>query len=275
VEPANVASSGKNMTITKTIRVLALIITIQLPTPSFNAQSRPAGPGDVLTQARNIYYNLRRQGFNGFQATIEPNWEVILADTATEENLKVFRAVHFSMTVDARGAVTLRHEVDEKQRTKLKPYLTQIHDDVQRLLAGFFRTWSFFMIDSAFPETQIKIESVGKQHIVSYSFRSDNVVLNMSPDFVLTEGRFAGPTSRRVINPIFEMTSDGFLLTGYHIVFEPVAAGVRSTLDTRVEYQDISGMKLPNKIHIKGTYGSEPTEAELKFSQYVVTPRTN
>ena len=222
-----------------------------------------------------MYYNLRRQSFNGFQATIEPNWEVILADTATEENLKVFRAVHFFMTVDARGAVTLRHEVDEKQRTKVKPYLSQIHDDVQRLLAGFFRTWSFFMIDSAFPETQIKLERVGAQHIVSYTFRSDQVVLNMSPDFVLTEGRFSGPTSRRVINPIFQMTSEGFVLTGYQTVFEPVAAGVRSTLETRVEYQDVTGMKLPNKIHIKGMYGSEPIEAELRFTQYVLPPRSN
>jgi hypothetical protein len=29
-------------------------------------------------------------------------------------------------------------------------------------------------------------------------------------------------------------------------------------------------MKLPSKIHIKGMYGAEPIEAELRFSQYVL-----
>jgi len=257
--------------IAKIIRVL--VFTILLPVPLGNAQSRPVRSEELLTHARKIYYNLRRLGFNGFQATIEPNWEVILADTATEENLKVFSAVHFFITVDAQGTVTLRHEVDEKQRTRVKPYVTQIHDDVLRLVAGFFRTWSFFTIDSPFPDTQIKIESVGTQHFVSYTFRSDQVVLDMSPDYVLTEGRFVGPTSRRVVNPIFEMTPDGFVLTGYHTVLEPVAAGVRSTMDTRVEYQDVGGMKLPSKIQIKGMYGSEPIEAELKFTRYVPNSR--
>ena len=66
---------------------------------------------DVPVRARSSYYNLSRKGFKGFTATVDPNWEIILANAATSENLKVFRDVKFSMVVDADGVVTVRHEL--------------------------------------------------------------------------------------------------------------------------------------------------------------------
>lgn len=95
----------------------------------------------LIGQARGAYYSLARQGFKGFKAHIEPNWEVILAHTATQENLKVFRAVRFSMVVDATGAVKVSHEVDDTDKPRVELYLKQIHDNVERLVAGFFGTW--------------------------------------------------------------------------------------------------------------------------------------
>lgn len=75
--------------------------------------SQRPGNQALIAQTRGAYYSLTRQRFKGFKATIEPNWEVILAHTATQENLKVFRAVRFSMVVDATGAVKVTHEVDD------------------------------------------------------------------------------------------------------------------------------------------------------------------
>src|SRR4051794_12201379 len=66
---------------------------------------------DVIGQARREYYSLANRGVKCFRATIEPNWEVTLGTTATRENLKVFRALSFSMTFDAGGVVTVSHKV--------------------------------------------------------------------------------------------------------------------------------------------------------------------
>src|SRR5688572_29792766 len=100
------------------------------------------GDQDVIGQARDAYYNLARQGFYGFEAALVPNWEVILGPTATKENLKVFRALRFSMAVDARGAVTINHAVVSSDRTRLQSYIKQIDYNFQRLVRGVFGTWA-------------------------------------------------------------------------------------------------------------------------------------
>jgi hypothetical protein len=244
---------------------LMSIVILHLFSSSASPQERAVNAEKVITEARAAYYSLTRHGFNGFQAAIEPDWKVILADTATKENLKVFRALRFSMIVDASGAVTVNREFGSPQ-----PSVKQLHDHIQRLLSSFFGSWAFYMISSPFPEFQSKIERVENGYRLSYRVQSTDVILSMSSDFLITEGQLSDSTARRTIGPVFQKTSEGFVLLGYHTVFEPRAQGNKTTLDTTIEYHDVGGMRLPSKIHIKGMYGVEPVEADLRFSQYVL-----
>lgn len=247
--------------------LLILALTVQVypwERPSGQTVTSP----DVLSQARSAYYSLTRKGFKGFTATVEPNWEVILAQTATPASLKVFRAVRFSMVADANGAVTVSHEVDADARNpKLQPVVNRIHNDVQGLVTGFFNTWRIFVVNSPFPETenQIKIQHTDKQYHLSYTTQSGNVTIAMTRDFLITEWNFSGPTVKRTVKPQFQKTADGFLLTGYQGVFEPIGDGIKTTLDFHIDYQDVSGMKVPLKLRLSGMHGSEPVEAELVF----------
>jgi hypothetical protein len=252
----------------KLIGPLALLITIYQLTASVSGQSASAGSEDVIGQARRSYYSLPRHGFNGFEATIEPNWKITLGPTATPENLKIFPALHFTVTVDATGAATVT-QVAAGQKTKIEPYVKQIHDHMQQLVARFFRTWALFMISSPFPDSQIKIERFDNRYRLLYAVQSAEVRLTMTHDLLIEELRITDPMSRRTVNPVFRNTSDGLVLTGYRTVFEPVGPGSKSTLQTMIDYRDVSGLKLPNKIHITGMNGVEPIEAELKFNQYV------
>jgi hypothetical protein len=94
-------------------------------TASVDAGDHPVAKQGVIGQARSAYYNLTSKGFKGFTATVEPNWEAILANTATPENLKLFRAVRFSMVVGANGAVTVRHEVGaHAAKLNLQPFFS-------------------------------------------------------------------------------------------------------------------------------------------------------
>jgi len=144
----------------KLIRALGSLLTILALTVSVDAGAHPVADKGMIGQARSAYYNLTSKGFKGFTATVKPNWKLILADTGTKENLKVFRAVRFSMVVDANGAVTVRHEVSANAtKLNLQPFVNKIQYDVERLISGFFNIWRIFVVNSPFPETeQIKIE---------------------------------------------------------------------------------------------------------------------
>jgi len=255
----------------KPIAALVLFASISSLTATVSAQS-VSSDQDVVHQARRAYYNLARLGFSGFQATIEPNWEVTLGYAANPDNLTVFRDVRFSMNVDARGAVTLTHEVTGSQKTRVERYAKEIHNNVQRLVAGVFGTWAFFMIRSPFPESQIQILTLNKEYRLFYTEESTEVILTLTSDFLVAEAKLNGSTSRRTITPVFQKTSEGLLLTGYHTVSQPVGQGGKTTLYVKIEYEVVSGMKLPSKIHLKGMHGIEPIEAELRFNQYVPNP---
>lgn len=243
----------------------ALLIVLVL-TASVSPQT--ATNQDVVSRARSAYYSLARKGFKGFTAAVEPNWEAILAQTATPQNLKIFRAVRFAMAVDENGAVTVTHEVDTNASSvELQPTVNRIHYDVQRLVTGFFNTWRIFVVTSPFPETenQIKIENSGKQYRASYTTQSGEVTITMTDDLSLKEWSLSTSTLKRTVKPQFQKTADGLLLTDYKQIFEPVGDGIRTTLDFHIQYQDLNGMKVPQKVRLSGMHGSEPVEAELTF----------
>lgn len=240
----------------------ALFIILALNVVVYHQDQSPAKQ-DVITAARNGYYNLARKGFKGFTATVEPNWEVILAQTATAETLKTFRAVRFSMVVDENGAVTVSHEAGPNAASA--EVVNRIHNDVQRLVTGFFNTWRNFVVSSPFPETEIKIENQGKQYRVSYANQSGDVTIALTNDLLIREWNLSSPAVRRTVKPQFQKTADGLLLTDYKQIFEPVGEGIKTTLDFHIQYQDCNGLKVPQKVRLSGTHGSEPVEAELTF----------
>ena len=253
----------------KLSRAPGFLLTIVALTTSVYPDKQSPANQEVISQARSAYYNLARKGFKGFTATIEPNWEVILGQTATPASLKIFRALQFSMVVDANGAVTVTHEVGaDAAKPDLQPTVNRIHYDIQRLGTGFFNTWRIFAVNSPFPEaaSDLKIENVGKQYRVSYPTQSGVVTIAMNSDLLLTEWNLSAPTAKRTVKPKFQKTVDGLLLTGYHGVFEPTGPGIKTTLDFQIEYQDVSGMKVPRKLRFNGMHGSEPVEAELVFT---------
>jgi hypothetical protein len=235
-------------------------------TVSTFAHHRSATNQDVISRARSTYYSLARKGFKGFTASVEPNWEVILAQTATPANLKIFRAVRFSMVVDENGAVTVTHEVDANASSSdLQPTVNRILSDLQRLVTGFFNTWRIFVVTSPLPETQIRIANSGKQYRASYTTPAGDVTITINDDFSIKEWNLATPTVKRTVKPQFQKTADGLLLTDYKQIFEPIGDGIRTTLDVHIQYQDLNGMKVPQKVRLSGMHGSEPVEAELTF----------
>lgn len=250
-------------------RTLVTLLTILALTVSAQPRGQANTNNEVLNRARGAYYSLARKGFKGFTAAVEPNWEVILAHTATPKTLAIFRAVQFSLAVDANGAATVTHEVGANAKPELQETADRIQSDVQRLVAGFFNTWRIFVVNSPFPETEIQIENPGALYKLSHTTQAGNVTIMMDGDLTIKEWSLTGPTVKRTVKPKFQKTPDGFLLTSYQGTFEPVGEGLKTTLDFQIEYQDAGGMKLPQKVRLSGMHGSEPVEAELVFRMNV------
>lgn len=254
------------------MRMAAAFVAIAVLAIVATGQSVSTDENDVIGRARESYYNLPKHGFNGFKASIEPNWEVILGPTATPENLKVFRAFRFSMIVDAKGNVTVSHEVVNPDKLRVEPYINQIHGNVNRLVTSFFSTWSMFVVSSPFPEpgSQVRLENSGKQYQLFYATQSADATLTMDSELMIAEWRLTNPRGKRIVNPRFQKTPQGLLLSGYQSAFEPSTEGLKTTLDLQIDYQELGGLRLPHKLRIKGVYGGEPVEAELEFNQYVM-----
>jgi len=238
----------------QSLAVLNALLSIYLLTVPFSINSFQASD-ESISKARQKLYNLNRQGFSGFKASVEPNWEVILGPTAAPESLRTFRAVRFQLTVDAGGAITLNHEVADAEKNRVQPYLNQIDDNVRRLLASFFNIWSIFT--------------------VSDLAASPNVSITVSNDLIVTEWKLIGPKARQTIKPLFQKTDAGLLLTGYQSLFEPVGEGIKTSMQVSIEYADSGGMKLPHKVRFKGIHGHEPVEAELRFEPVIQSSPAN
>jgi len=251
----------------------ALVMSGVLITPVSGGPSCSSNE-DLIDQARSEYYNLTKRGLKSFKATIEPNWEVTLGPTATKENLKVFHALQFSMTFDANGAVTVSNTVVKTQKPRTQPFITPVHDNMQGLVASFFGTWSMFVVRSPFPETgsPMKIENSREEYRVFNPTQSGDVMLTMTKEFLITDWKVTGPRGTGTVKPLFQRVDDGLLLTGYQSFFEPTSEGLRTTMKISIEYQDVSGMKLPHTVRFSGMHGSEPVDAELTFNKYVLNP---
>ena len=190
----------------KLFSVLACLITIHALSAPASGDSASVDCDNLISQARGAYYNLKKQGFGGFKSTVEPDWEVILGPISTPHNLKIFRALRFSMVADANGTVTVTHEIAESEKAAVEAYVKEIHDNVQRLVAGFFGAWSRFTISSPFPEneTSFRIDDSANQCRLFFTTESTDVVLAVANDLLITEWKLSGARSRRTIKPRFK-----------------------------------------------------------------------
>jgi hypothetical protein len=145
--------------------------------------------------------------------------------------------------------------------------VARIQYDLQRLVIGFFNTWRTFVVTSplSVPENVIKLENQGKEYRLSYITLSGEITIVMTDELLIRETKFSGRSVKRTLKPQFEKTADGFLLTDYKQVTEPVGEGITTILDFHIQYQDLNGLKLPQKVRLGGTYGTEPVQAELTF----------
>src|SRR5258706_4110586 len=120
----------------------------------------------LLRNAQEKYYNLKRAGLVELESNVQPNWDVVLGPQTNAASLKLLNAIHFSMVIDSQSTFRMFHRTDDyaanqKSSGALDPIYLGMHDAVSR----FISTWSLFMLTSPFPDpdSECEIEQTADQ----------------------------------------------------------------------------------------------------------------
>src|SRR5438128_12031233 len=72
----------------------------------------------LLSDARQKYYNLKRAGLVEFESNVQPNWDVVLGPQTNAGALKLRNASHFSMTLDSPSTFNMFHRTADTAANK-------------------------------------------------------------------------------------------------------------------------------------------------------------
>ena len=233
----------------------------------------------ILQNAHDAYCNLRTQGLVELQATIKPNWEVVLGDQvkkdpkSAEAGLKMLNGLHFTMTLHPDDNVKVDHSSDAPPpNEQAAAGFEQIYSGMSQAVDGFFSTWSLFMLKSPFPDpaSEYQLEEIGGQYRLAWRENTDDVVANLNKNLVMTEIMVTSKNFKSTIKPQFARTPKGFILSGYEADYLPTTGPGVVHLKIKIDYQEVSGLQLPSILDMDSTYDGQPNRMELHFSDYQV-----
>ncbi len=236
---------------------------------------------EIISQARQAYYSLRAHGLVQFQATVQPNWRLLLKDipdpAKVDDTAKILNKLHFSMSLDENGAVKVTHQSDAtaEDDTRYAAGFNQIFDGMAQMTSGFFDTWKPFMLTSALPavDSDYQLEDKGTEYLLTYKEGSSDVQTTLSKTLVITEIKVDDPTFHSWIRPQFQTSSKGFVLTGYDSAYIGTNGSGKTALTVQIENQEISGQVLPSKLTLNGSYEGTSFSVEVTFKDYQVRNR--
>lgn len=228
----------------------------------------------ILTTARQSYYNLRQAGLLEFQVNIQPNWQVVADFQSNTAALKVLEGLHFSISIDSASKLRMDHQTELISTSeKSSDYLRKIFDDMDQAISRFISTWSVFMLSSPFSPSDSSYEITEFTDGYQFSRREDatNVVTLTGKDFKINEIRVTGEGFKASLKPVLKETPEGFILNGYAANYE---TGSRKTLvEVRLEYHLVNGLQLPRKVNVNTLYEGKPARIEWLFTDYQVKVR--
>jgi hypothetical protein len=235
----------------------------------------------ILSQARGAYYNLRNEGLSTFECNLTPNWDLLLQDLrkqdaeSAESAVKTLNQLHFSAVFGADDSVKLKHNELAGQNERMTNALQQIYQGMEQMASGFFDTWKLFMVNHPFPEVgdEYQLDLVGPDYRLAYRQGSADVVTTMGRDFTIGNVKISTPEFDSSLQPRFTKTPKGFVLNSYNASYQSQKPEETTKLSVAMEYQQVEGMQMPQKLSLTGTYGGAAFAVDLGFSDCRVTKK--
>ena len=232
----------------------------------------------LLEKARQSYYNLRTEGLSTFQCDVIPNWELLLKDqrkadpASADKAIATLNQLSFTTVLGSDDSVKVSHKDLADQSKQMMDALAQVISGMEQMTSGFFDTWDVFMLKPPFPEvkSEYHMEAVGSGYRLSYQEKPADgpadVVTSMDHDFAVSNMHVTTAKFDSTIRPTFTRTAKGLRLSGYDADYASQNAAETTHLKVFIDYQDVSGLSVPQKLNLSGSYGGSPFAVELTYT---------
>lgn len=234
---------------------------------------------EIIKKARETYYSLRGRGLEAFEASVQPNWRLVLKDqlaqdpAGAQQGLKMLNGIHFQVSLDRSGTTKITHHEDVAPTSEQAANgFKQIFSGMEQAMSGFFDSWAPFMLTTPFPDPagEYTLEELNNQYHLSYKDGSAAIATTMSKNLVISEIRVDSPAFKSVLKPQFSESPQGLLLSGYEATYQGTGDGESVKLNVQIENQQVNGLQLPRKLNLDGSYQGTPFQMELTFSDYQI-----
>jgi hypothetical protein len=227
----------------------------------------------LLKEARSAYYSLKDEGMQGFRCDMTPNWAALLEEQrkanpeGIDKAIERLKGIHFSVEVDSEGNAKVQHTEAAADNPEMAQGLSQVYRGMEQMTTGFFQTWAVFVVRPALPEagTEFDLESGPQSHHITYNEGPTKVAVTMNRQLAITAVKVQAEGFDSMVRPQFASTGKGYLLTGYDAEYQGASGGDRTNLQVKIDNQKVSGLQIPQKLNLKGSYNGTPFAVEVTF----------
>jgi hypothetical protein len=90
----------------------------------------------------------------------------------------------------------------------------------------------------------------------------------MTRELQIKEIKVSANAFKAAVRPQFTKTAKGYILVGYEATYDPTSGPGKTSLNIKLDYQEVSGLQLPHKLSLDAIYDGSPAQVELEFNQY-------
>ncbi len=264
-------------------KVSALLMAFCLCCISFSSAFAGDVPNkkEIITKARQSYYNLRTLGLAAYTCEFDPNWDLVLTDLsktdpdAADKARKSLKQLQFSMTLGADNKVEVMHTLPLAANAQDYSQYDQLFSGMEQMMTGFFQTSTPFVLSSPFPDAdgEYQLEDQGAQYLLTYKDSGANVATRMNKDLVISNLTVTSADNTYTLDPQFLKNPKGLLLSGYAAAVKTPNLKTDVHLNVGIAYQEIDGLQVPEKLNIAGSYGETSFVFEMTFTGYQITKK--
>lgn len=239
--------------------------------------SRAPDEKEILQEADRAYYSLRALGLDTFACSIEPNWDLMIADqgetepaVAVDRALRTMRRLRFTVAVDRNGDAKIDH------RGAVGKNMQGLAGAVEANLGDFFNIWTEFVLVPPLPDPTdaTGFDAEGGLYHLTYRTGEYDTAMTMTNGFAVTALDITGPAGATSIRPHFAKTPGGWLLDGYEAERSP-KGGAMAASEVAVDYGQVDGLQIVRKVRMTHHTSADekPEPFEFVFSRCSVTKR--
>jgi len=284
-----------NLPFTSPAAVLAGLVTVCLCSAAIPAQTAPtqsapvahkpaapaqpaskvANPAELLAKANNLYYSYAKDGLEGFECTVHPDWKqiVLLANkdvpgAADEAEVKLLNRVKVTMHAHLAGESTLDWDQppagnaatgSDADSGDAADLLNGMHQTTQQTLLGFIQFWMPFINGSIVPNSSrgLEITQSAKGYRIVASQGGSTVTERFDSNLMLQNFHVAMEGMKVSFDPAYTTTEKGLLVSSFTSNIElpgtesapKPAAGPE--MKVAIEYQTVDGFPVPASLSME------------------------